>query len=95
MRIHKTVHGQIDKQDYAINQEVSMQVNFSHRQRKVLAGHCYLLVDDFVGQGGTLANLRAHIAFQINILAQTSEVLKTSEVFRTWHFSETLYHTRQ
>jgi len=28
---------------------------------KVVAGHCYLLVDDFVGQGGTLANLRAHI----------------------------------
>ncbi|WP_069470424.1 phosphoribosyltransferase [Candidatus Marithrix sp. Canyon 246] len=28
---------------------------------KVLAGYDYLLVDDFVGQGGTLANLRAHI----------------------------------
>ena len=28
---------------------------------KVSAGYNYLLVDDFVGQGGTLANLRAHI----------------------------------
>ena len=28
---------------------------------KVSVDHCYLLVDDFVGQGGTLANLRAHI----------------------------------
>ncbi|MDM8563345.1 phosphoribosyltransferase, partial [Candidatus Marithioploca araucensis] len=28
---------------------------------KVLSGYSYLLVDDFVGQGGTLANLRAHI----------------------------------
>ena len=28
---------------------------------KVSAGRCYLLVDDFVGQGGTLANLRAHV----------------------------------
>jgi len=28
---------------------------------KVSASHCYLLVDDFVGQGGTLANLRAHV----------------------------------
>ena len=27
----------------------------------VTAGERYLLVDDFVGQGGTLANLRAHI----------------------------------
>ena len=28
---------------------------------RVEAGHAYLLVDDFVGQGGTLANLRGHI----------------------------------
>ncbi|MEN8217891.1 MAG: hypothetical protein ABFS56_16285, partial [Pseudomonadota bacterium] len=28
---------------------------------KVSAGDCYLLVDDFVGQGGTLANLRVHV----------------------------------
>lgn len=27
----------------------------------VTPGACYLLVDDFVGQGGTLANLRGHI----------------------------------
>ena len=26
-----------------------------------LAGKPYLLIDDFVGQGGTLANLRSHI----------------------------------
>jgi hypothetical protein len=31
------------------------------------------------------------IAFQINILAQTSEVSKTSEVFKAQHFSENLY----
>jgi len=30
------------------------------------------------------------IDVQINILAQTSEVLETSEVFRALHFSETL-----
>jgi hypothetical protein len=28
----------------------------------VVAGRSYILVDDFVGQGGTLANLRGHIA---------------------------------
>ena len=27
----------------------------------VIPNQCYLLVDDFVGQGGTLANLRSHI----------------------------------
>lgn len=27
----------------------------------VISGACYVLVDDFVGQGGTLANLRSHI----------------------------------
>jgi adenine/guanine phosphoribosyltransferase-like PRPP-binding protein len=27
----------------------------------VTPNQCYLLVDDFVGQGGTLANLRSHI----------------------------------
>jgi hypothetical protein len=38
-----------------------------------------------------LANkLIEYIAFQINILAQTSEVSKTSEVFRARHFSENL-----
>ncbi|MEB3826373.1 phosphoribosyltransferase [Phormidium sp. CCY1219] len=28
---------------------------------KVIPDKCYLLVDDFIGQGGTLANLRSHI----------------------------------
>ena len=35
----------------------------------VEAGHRYLLIDDFVGQGGTLANLRGHI------LAKRGDVL--------------------
>lgn len=37
---------------------VARQATFSG---DVEPGRCYVLVDDFIGQGGTLANLRGHI----------------------------------
>jgi len=42
-------------------ERLQRQVTFAGR---VLIGLNYLLVDDFVGQGGTLANLRGHILAQ-------------------------------
>jgi hypothetical protein len=39
---------------------------------------------------GFITAKKTTIAFQIKILAQTSEVSKTSEVFRVRHFSEKL-----
>lgn len=60
----------------------------------VTAGELYVLVDDFVGQGGTLANLRGHIMLGGGIVAGATVLTGKSYSANLWLTTVTLEKLR-